>query len=421
MKASRGIFGNRSFLEYFGMNLSSRTAGAVATVSVVWFVFAVTRSAIDVAIIGIAASVGTVAVTLPAGVWVDRYDRRALLLLTNVVRALSLVALVLVTALLGFRLYVLIAFNFIWNAASELYRSADHSVLPELVDASEIADANGVTMAGYNLLGSVSNALGGALIVLVGALVAFSYSAAGYIAAAGFSLLMLLGRKHSARERKVKERGPGGMGREITEGMKWLVSQRGLFGLSLSAVLFNFFLSIAFYFLVVYVAVAAKGGALLFGFILAAFVIGNAGGSLLVGRTRALRHTGKVWLLLNGVLMGALMIVMGAFPLAPVAVTAAFVQGLGGGFGNNVWLTSAQNIVPSEMRGRYFAIDGLLSFIGGAPAIAVGGVAVTVIGVVRVYESSGVILLLTALAFTMMKSLWTLDGSVNVNEGTAEV
>ena len=421
MKASRSIFRNRSFRLYFGMNLSSRTAGAVATVSVVWFVFAVTHSAIDVAIIGIAASVGTVAMTLPAGVWVDRHDRRGLLLLTNVVRAASLAALVVVTALLGFQLAVLTAFNFIWSAASELYRSADHSVLPELVEASEIADANGVTMAGYNLLGSVSNALGGALIVLVGALVAFSYSAAGYIAAVGFSLLMLHGRKNSAGRRSARRRGEGGMGSEITEGMRWLVSQRGLFGLSLSAVIFNFFLSITFYFLVVYVALAAKGGALLFGTILAAFVIGNAGGSLLVGRTQAIRHTGKTWLLLNGALMGALTILMGAFPLAPVAIAAALAQGLAGGFGGNVWLTSAQNIVPAAMRGRYFAIDGLLSFIGGAPAIAVGGIAVTILGVVSVYEISGIVLLLTALAFTMMKSLWKLDGSVNVNEGMSEV
>ncbi len=410
-KESPGIFRNRNFLDYFGMNLSSRTAGAVTNVAVIWFVFAATRSAIDIAIVGLAASVATVVFTLPSGVWVDRHDRRTLLLLSNTLRAVSLVLLALITATAGFQLYAVIVFSLVWNGANELYRSADYSVLPELVGPGEVADANGITMAGYSLLGSFSSALGGALIVLAGAVVAFTYSAAGYIVAAVFSLFLLL--RHGGANRKLV--GHAGkrkamMGREIREGMRWLISQRGLLELSLSAVVFNFLFGVTFYFLVIYVGDALGAGAFLFGAVLASFVIGSAAGAVIVARTGAVRHTGKVWLLINGVSAGALMIVLGVFPAVPVALGATFGIGLAMGFGGNVWLTSAQNLVPTAMRGRYFAIDGLLSFIGGPPSIVAGGILITLIGIVKVYEIAGALLLLSGFAFTLMKDLWRLDG-----------
>lgn len=63
-----GMFRNRSFLAYFGMNLISRSSYQVANVAIIWFVFVVTKSALDVAIVGIADTVATVLATLPAGV-----------------------------------------------------------------------------------------------------------------------------------------------------------------------------------------------------------------------------------------------------------------------------------------------------------------------------------------------------------------
>ena len=75
-----------------------------------------------------------------------------------------------------------------------------------------------------------------------------------------------------------------------------------------------------------------------------------------------------------------------------------------------VRLTSAQNLVPEPMRGRYFAIDGLLSFIGGPLSVAAGGILITLIGVVHVFELGGVLILAFAAVSALMGSLWMLDG-----------
>lgn len=408
-----GIFGNRSFLDYFGMFLTSRSAFQVATVGLIWLVNAVTHSALDIAIVGVANTVSTVVVTLPAGVWVDRVDRRILLLISNVASVACLALLTFLTVISIFEMAFVVAIVVLWAAAGELYRSTSYAVLPEIVREEELSNANGVTQFGYQIVSSVSTALGGPLIVIAGVALTFAYGAVGYGLAALFSGFLLY-RFHGTRlrvitpEAKQTERN---MLREIREGFLWLLTQPGLFGLSLLALVCNFLFGIPIYFLVIYVTVTLKAGALLYAGLSAIFVAGAAIGSLVAGRmSETLAYAGKVNILSWGGAGGAMLLVLGLFPQALIALLAALGIGLGLGFGTTVWLTSAQNLVPIEMRGRYFAIDGLLSFIGGPPSIAVGGILITLIGMSHVLEMSGVLLLVSALVFSFMKSLWILDG-----------
>ena len=407
-EARRGLLKNRSYLDYLGMNVSSSAATQVGSLAVIWYVFAVTKSPLDVALVGGAQAVATLAFSLPAGVWVDRHDRRRLLLVSNSIRAACLALLSVTAAAFGLSLILIVALVCVWNGATELYRSTDYSVLPDLVAPGEVANANGVTRSGYMLASSASGLAGGALVAFLGAAFAFGVGAVGYGVAAAFSgMLFLRLRPTRAREGDQPRKR---MWSEARDGFRWLWTQKGLFELSVSAAVFNFLSAMPGYFIVVYVSVALKAGAFTFGAVLAAYVIGRAAGSLLVGKTGALAHAGKVWILLYAGATGAFILVQGLFPSAAVAVASNLVMGVGTGFAGNVWLTSAQHLVPSPMRGRYFAVDGLLSFVGGPPAVVVGGLLVASVGVLPVYVGVGVLLLASGVVFAAMKDLWALDG-----------
>lgn len=406
----KGIFGNRNFLDYFGMYLTSRSAFQVASVGLIWVVYAVTGSALDVALVGVVSTVATLAVTLPAGVWVDRFDRPRLMLVSNFASAACLVLLAVFGSPQGFNLPVIVAVVLVWAAAGELYRSTSYAIVPDFVAPDELPNANGVAQSGYQLVSSISTVLGGALIVAAGVLSTFVFGVVGYAAASVFSGLILLRSRRGAKAPPEAKARPG-MGKEIVEGFRWLLTQRGLFWLSVLALVFNFVFGIPTYFVVIYVTSALDVGAFYFGAILAIFVAGGAAGSLLAGRmTGTLAHPGKVILLFWGASGGSLLALMGLYPSLPVALAAVLGIGLGVGFGNNVWLTSAQNLVPTAMRGRYFAIDGLLSFAGGPPSIAVGGIMIAAIGITSVFVLSGALLLLFTPLFAAVKSLWVLDG-----------
>jgi MFS family permease len=415
-EAKHSIFANRSFLDYFGMYLTSRSAFQIASVGLIWIVYMLTHSALDVAIVGIANTLSTVFVTLPAGVWIDRTNRHMLLLISNVVSVSCLALLTLLTVIRTFTLFLVVPLVVVWAAAGELYRSTSYAVIPDIVKQDELSGANGVTQSSFQIINAISTVLGGALIVAAGVVFTFIYGVVGYALAAIFSAFLFF-RFHTQSHETPSSRAGRNMGREILEGFRWLITQRGLFGLSLLALVFNFAFGIPVYFLVIYVTDTLKTGALIYGALLAIFAAGGGAGSLIAGRmSGAIAHAGKLVILLWGVLGGGLLFLIGLIPMTTIALIAVLGIGLGTGFGNNVWLTSAQNLVPAEMRGRYFAIDGLLSFVGGPPAIAVGGILITLIGITQVFELSGLILLVSAFFFAFMKTLWVLDGRIRTTQ-----
>jgi DHA3 family macrolide efflux protein-like MFS transporter len=407
-----GILRNKNFKKYFVMTLASRSATSVTMLVIVWYVFAVTQSAIDVAIVGVTETLGAVILSLPAGVWVDRFNRLRLLILSNSIRAFSVTALIFYTLIYGFNLIVIIILLFAWTGAGELYRSGSYSVLPELVGKEDLSAANGLERSGRGIFTAVSIAIGGTLILVVGASIALSWGALGFFIALFYSMLLLSSNRGTIKRLSSKQEKEKSGYLEVRDAITWLISQRGLFLLTISALLFNFFFTISYYFIVVYVKTGLSAGPLIYGAILAFYSIGYAIGSPLVARSKwALSYAGKVWILVYGGSIGTSLLIMGIIPNSILAILLFFIVGLGIGFAGNVWITSAQNIVPEEMRGRYFAFDGLLSFIGGPPAVAAGGVLVLVFGVITVFKLSGLIILIFVLCFSLFKSLWKLDGT----------
>jgi|GEM_PF-3146356 hypothetical protein len=98
---SGSILKNGNFQKYFGMRLTSRSATSVSSLVIVWYVFAVTHSSIDIAIVGVTATVSAVILSLPAGVWNERYNRLKPLVVSNAIRALSVTALVFFSLIYG--------------------------------------------------------------------------------------------------------------------------------------------------------------------------------------------------------------------------------------------------------------------------------------------------------------------------------
>ena len=340
----RGIFGNRSSLDYFGMYLTSRSAFQVASVGLIWIVFAVTKSALDVAIVGIANTVSTVIFTLPAGVWIDRLNRHVLLLVSNVVSVACLVLLTILTISQSFELVVVVIIVAVWAAAGELYRSTHFAILPDIVNANELTSANGVTQSGYQIVNSISTVLGGGLIVIAGAALAFVYGVVGYGLAAlfcGFLVYRFRGTRLQATPEAQAKRN---MGRD--RGRISLASHSaGAIG-SLAA---GSGFQLSFWDTDVFSGnlrdERTRSWRASLRWHTSHIRSGGAGGSLLAGRMpNAVAYTGKITILLWGAVGGSLLALLGLLPSAGIALGAVLGIGLALGFGNNIWLTSAQNL-----------------------------------------------------------------------------
>lgn len=408
---------NPGYFRVFSAGIGSTAGSAIAGICLIWIVWAATGSALDIALLGTAWLVSAIAFSVFGGTLVDRYDRRRLMILSDLSRAVAVGIVVLVLLRVGFNLPVLLSANFVLGAFSTLFNPAEQSIVPTLVPVELVADANGLVRSSRSTIQFIGASLGGVLIVTLGPLTGVGINVATFV----LSAVLLTGMRVSSPRRAAAESGGGARAylSDVSAGFQWLYRAKGFFQLTLSATFFNFCSSVVGTFLVVFATVVLHGSALVFAGLLAAEVAGTALGSLLVSRLGAERWAGKAWTLPYGVVAGSLAIVLALVPSVPSAIVILFALGTLGGFAGTAWLTAAQLLVPTEMQGRYFGIDSLGSVailpvaqIGGALLIGVWGTQTT-------YLVMGVLWLVAGLGFLVPRALWRLGYPPTPEDGAS--
>ena len=86
---SRVLFGHRPFLLYFCARGGSEFSYQIAAVAVGWQVYALTSSAFDLGMVGLAQFVPTALLTFAAGHVADRYDRKRVVQICQIAEALT--------------------------------------------------------------------------------------------------------------------------------------------------------------------------------------------------------------------------------------------------------------------------------------------------------------------------------------------
>jgi MFS family permease len=392
-----------AYSRVFSAGLGSTLGSGISAVCLVWIVFTSTGSALDVAFLGTAWLVGAILFSVFGGALVDRYDRRRLMIAADVARALAMAAVVVVLAFHGFELVTILGAEFVVGAFTTIFNPAEQAIIPALVEAPLVADANGLVRSSRSAAQFVGASVGGVLIVSLGPVTGLAVNVATF----AVSALLLFGmtvRPVPEVEQRVK---PAFLA-DVRDGFRWLVRARGFLELTLSATFFNFCGGLVGTFLVVFATVLLHGSAVVFALLLALEVAGTGLGSLLVSRTGGVRRAGRSWTIGAGVASGAMAVALALIPSVPVALVCLFLIGLFGGYAGTAWLTAAQLLIPTEMQGRYFGIDSLGS-IAIIPAAQIGGaLLIEAYGVQWTYLGTAILWVIVGVAFLFPRALATL-------------
>lgn len=409
--ARSGPLRNARYVRLLLAGIASQSGSAIASVALLWLAYTTTGSALVVAAVGVATLAGSIGLSLPAGVWVDRYDRRRLMILSDLVRAAAMAGLAATIALAGFYLPAVLALTVVVSGASVVFQPAEQTLVPSLVAPDELADANALLRSSREVVALVGASVGGLLLVVLHGELSFAYNALTFVASA--ALVYAVRPLGAVAPPEVARAARPAMGEEIAAGFRWLVRKApGLFELSLSALAMNFFYTLVTAFLVIYVATQLHLSAAGYGLFLAVGAAGSIGGSLLVARTRAVARVGRSWILGYGLATGATTVVLALTHDLPLALLFFAVGATTGSLAGNAWLTAAQSIVPTELQGRYFALDGLLSWIALPAAEIVGGLVIGRWGIATAFLVAGVGLVASGAVALLGRSLWRLRGDV---------
>lgn len=398
------VLRNRNFARLFFAGATSIVGFAIGNVALTWVVWNNTHSPVNVAYIGVSFVAASVVFSLAAGALVDRYERRKLMVLSDLVRAVTLAVLVAFFLVLGFNLLAILVVAFVLGSFTTLFQPAERALTPQVVGTEQLANANAIVQTSNSVLQFASNVAGAGIIFAVGVVAAFGLNTITFLVSAvliagivGFS-----GAKTPVKSGAAEKR--PSMLEDLREGFRYIARNRALLYLTLSAGIGNFFLSMVFGFFVVYADVTLNGGLLLYGTVSGLFALGFAPGAYMSARFRTVRFAGKIWIL-AGVLDGLCILGLVSLPFLVPALLFSFLVGLLLGLTNTTWLTAVQLIVPTEMQGRYFGLDQLGSFAVIPVGQVLGGVIIAATSVNTDFLIGGIGTVVSAGVFFFSPSL----------------
>jgi len=157
------VFRNRNFSLMWTGQLVSTMGTALSSLAASIYVYHLTGSALSVGLMLMSTAAPSLVVGLFAGVFVDRYDRRKIMILSDFLRAVLIILVPFLVPLSIIWLYVIIALT---SAIAQFFDPAFESVTPEVASEKELAAANsmiaissfGSTAVGFAAAGLISAA-----------------------------------------------------------------------------------------------------------------------------------------------------------------------------------------------------------------------------------------------------------------------
>lgn len=303
----------------------------------------------------------------PAGILADRSSRRRLMAAAEALRALSLIAILVLAESGALNLWTLAVLGFIGATGTVAYSVAAPSLIPDLVPRAALPAANGQ----IELARSVAFAAGPAL---AGALVAWTGGSPAFAGAAALSLLaafLLSGIREPARPVPPRRR----LWQDLREGTGFVLGHPLLRPVLLTSVFFNigWFVLQAIYvpYAVDHLGLTASG----IGATMGAYGIGMVVGALAAPRVTRILPFGIVMVVGPGCGLAAalLMLLTVWMPSGLIAGLAFFLIGAGPILWSIASTTLRQAVTPAAMLGRVSAI--LTMTTAGARPIgaAIGG------------------------------------------------
>jgi MFS family permease len=388
------LVGNRNFAALWASDLIAAFGDRIHRVALAALIWHLTGSLMDAGVAFIAAALPELLLGPLAGVAVDRWNRRTIMIVSDLARIAPVLLLPILAPVSLWLVYVLL---FLLNTASILHRPAKVSSIPSVVPAPQLTAANSFSsmvesvgdLAGYPLAGIGVGLLSGWLGTETGLTVAFGGTALTY----GLSALILLGLRLPPVERPA-----GGSIRQVWEelvtGLRFL-AQHPVVRVNTEVVLLGpMAAGIAMPLLIGYAYEVIAGGEFAYGMLNFGIGLGSvvgAGGLALLGA----RRLGTL-VIVGLAVMGAAILGLSASSSLWPAVLLMAATGVGNMMVVIPSVTIVHRCTPESLLGRVFAFRSTLIFTALIVANGIGGWAGDAFGVLPVLAVTGAVLVTSA-------------------------
>jgi len=384
--------GSRNFRLFFSGQIISLVGTWMTRVATSWLVYRLTGSALLLGIVAFSGQIPTFFLAPVAGVLVDRWDRRRLLVATQVLAMVQSLALAILTLTGRITIVDIILLSVAQGFINAFDMPGRQAFLVSMVDRKEdLSNAIALNSSMFNGARLIGPSIAGLVIAAAGEGVCFLVDGISYIAVVAALLAMRVRPQGSGPRRSVL--------RELREGLHYVAHFTPIAYILLLLAIFSL---VAMPYVVLLPVISKEvlgGGAYTFGFLMAASGLGALAGALYLAARRSVLGLGRL-ILLATTTFGLGLVGTGLSRFLWLTLVLMVLVGCAAMIELASCNTLLQTIVADDKRGRVMSFY-TMAFMGMAPlGSLLAGAAANRLGTPQTLIIGGALCLLTAGWFT---------------------
>ena len=346
------------FRRFWLANIASNFGGLVQAVGAAWMMTLISDSDALVALVQASTTLPIMVFSFVAGAVADSFDRRRVMLISQLFMLVVAVALTVFAFLDWLNAWLLLSFTFLIGCGMAFNNPAWQASVRDFVGKELLPGAVLLNGVGFNVTRSVAPAIGGTIVALAGAAVAFLVNAFSYL-----GLIFAVWTWEGPEQRQDKRREP--LSSAVVSGFRYVSLSPNLMRIYFRGFVFGLTGVVVLALLPLIARDMLAGNSLTFGLLLGAFGVGAVAGGLTSARlSQSLSNEGMVRLSFAGMALAAAIISLSswlALTMLAVAIAgAAWVQALA------LFNTSVQLSTPRWVVGRALSFYQMCTFGGMA-------------------------------------------------------
>lgn len=368
------------------------------------YIYQETGSTVATSLMFIAGAVPRVLLGSVAGVFVDRLERKRVMVLCNLLLAATITPLFFVTE--SGALWLIYTVAVLQSAIGLVFGPAENALLPALVQREVLTSANALNALNNNLALLIGPATGGLVVSTFGLTGVIIFDLGSYlVAAALIASITVSSKATSGQEPKAQSNAFWHWSSEWREGLAQIRHNRTMAVLLTAMALAAFGGGTFSVLLAPFVSEAFAGGALEFGWVLSAQAVGGITGGVLIGWLGHRLLPTRLFafgLLFVGLIDLVIFNYPTFFPTIIPALILMAMLGLPAAAAGAGYTTLMQTTVADRFLGRVFGmvstVSALTMLVGMAAAGFLGDL-IGVISIIKIQGAAHILAGLLALAF----------------------
>ena len=393
---------NKNFRFLFYSRTISRFGDGIHEIAMILLVYNLTGSAAMVGIVVISSMLPNILFLPFGGVFADRLDRKKIMILCDLGRALTVLLIPLLYWTVGIEVWVICVIAFVTSMFESFFVPCEFACVPDLVGLPNVQSASALFSMAGRMIGFIGLGIGGAIVGFIGPGVALCVDSATFFLSALFISFLPKLLPHKKEERKFFH--------ELLDGLKFVRGNGLILSTLVLCAVANFAFAPIIILLPVYNAEVIHQPDAVYGYLMAIYSLGMALGFLRAG-DKDIR--GKNVLINGGLMVTALFFLFPAAGLpSPANLVCAIAALLIGGFFcgmlNVPIMTILQKTPPSEYRGRVGSVVNVVLLSMMPISLGIAGPLIDRIGPLSMLAIS-LALMLSVMPYNIKSELYRYD------------